>query len=112
MFFILFNFPTSGTDSPQHLLLVIMIAADEVLVSRVGSAVKSSRYGSPDLEPQSAVDILNTDQLKQGDKSPSRFDVTKGSDDEMVNDASEEETDDPTLFVSPLSNKALLGVAK
>lgn len=85
-------------------MLYYLMTADEVLACRVDSAVMSSRYGSPDMQAQNAVGILNANCVSRWE---SALDSKIGND---VSD--EEEADDPTLYVSPLSDKALVGVAK
>lgn len=85
---------------------------DEKFASRVSSAAAASRYGSAVSSARSAPELikpaagyrLNSAAPKRG----LRIDTAGG----LINDASDDEEEDPTLFIAPGSEKALVGVTR
>lgn len=84
------------------------LTLDEQFHSRISSAATSSHYSSAASPTQTASGIIRSFSRNYGVSSRVSATETCG---EIINDASDDE-DDPTLYISPSSEKALVGVTK
>lgn len=86
---------------------------DEHFASRVSSAVAVSRYSSAVSSARSAPEMIKSPSgyrmTSATPKKGLRIDTAAGG---LINDASDDELDDPTLFIAPGSEKALVGVTR
>ncbi|XP_067929155.1 F-box and WD repeat domain containing protein 10B-like [Watersipora subatra] len=83
---------------------------DEQFSSRVSSAVVASRYGSA-VSAKSAPEIMESSGYRVT-SAKAKQTLTKENAPAITTDWSEDDQDDPTLFVAPDSEKALVGVTR
>ena len=96
--------------SDAHIIFFVTVNADEQFSSRVSSAVVASRYGSA-ASARSAPEVLQSSGYRLTSaktKRGLRIDDAGA----ITNDLSDDEIEDPTLYISPGSEKALVGVTR
>lgn len=88
----------------------LRILIDQHHSSRVSSAVATSRYGSA-VSARSAPEVLQSSGYRLTNTTPKRglrIEDAGG----ITNDMSDDEVEDPTLYIAPGSEKALVGVTR
>lgn len=80
--------------------------------SRVSSAVANSRYGSAGSSARSAPELIQSARGYRMSSANAKRGLRTDTAGGIVNDASDDDGDDPTLRISPGSETALIGVTK